>query len=112
MVVKFYTIKNNNWGLKIYSTNYIFRDICIRNLHLQQLCVLEIITRAVIKAIIHPYFPQLSTMKKKSNTLMLMSIKHSLFSGKHELGPTQYVEVIPKSSDVSFRGTPNKFAHF
>lgn len=46
---------------------------------------------------------------------MLMSIKHLLYSGKHELGPsacTQYVEVISKSCDVSFWGAPNKFAHF
>lgn len=43
---------------------------------------------------------------------MLMSIKHLLFSGKHELGPIQYVEVISKSCDVSFWGTPNKFARF
>lgn len=61
-------------------------------------------TCSAMEVIIHPHCPELSCMKKKQtiSTLILMSIKHFLFSGKHELGPTQYVEVISKSYDVSF----------
>lgn len=44
---------------------------------------------------------------------MLMSIKQWTSNGKRGLGPTQYVQdVISKSCDVSFWGTPNKLCLF
>lgn len=66
-----------------------------------------------MEAIIHPLCTEtLPYGEKKNLNTMLMSTKHFLFCGKHELGPTQYVEVITKSGDVSFWGTPNKSAYF